>query len=117
MILGQQLINDNGISGIALAFFTALFALVGTLAKLAFDDRKERRNEARIQQQQLADAIESARIAAKNAEEARTNTKNVSNGFAGGVLAKLERLSEQVSELAISQQKHLLWHQENEKEK
>ncbi len=106
MLLATGLINDNGISQIALAFFTALFGMVGWLIKVRFDERGK-----------IDNAEEQARIAAESAAKAAANTQNVSNGFAGSVLGKLQRIDENVDELSDSLRAHLEWHLRQEEKK
>jgi len=105
-----ELINDNGISAIALTFFTALFGAVATVLVQVIKSK----NAAR-------EAAEKADEAQAKAEAARKNTVNVSNGFAGGVDKKLTFLVDEVSRLrdAVdrteqSVRKHLEYHLEKE---
>ncbi len=103
-VAAESFINSNGISAIALAFFTALFSMVGWLLKIVHDDKKETR-----------DAKRAAIQAAESAKTVEANTKNVSNGFASGVLGKLQRIEDKVDDVATAQREHLEWHLEREK--
>lgn len=111
MLLSADLINTNGISQIALAFFTALFGMIGWLIKLRYDERKELRDARKA----VEEARKEAKTAAENAAEASSNTRNVSNGFARNVLGKLERIDEKVDALSDAIRDHLEWHLEKEK--
>lgn len=102
MLVAQELINQNGISQIALGFFTALLTVVGILLKMVYDDRKETRA-----------ARKEASKAAESAAKAVANTKNVSNGFAGGVLEELRQIREGQQDLSATLNRHLEWHIEN----
>ncbi len=104
MTLSAELINSNGISTIALAFFTALFSMVGYLIKARIEEKKE-----------IQDAKTAADKAAKSAQAIAANTKNVSNGFASTVLDRLERIDAKVDAIAEAQRDHLEWHLEREK--
>ncbi len=106
MLLSADLINTNGISQIALAFFTALFGMVGWLIKIRYDERKE-----------IRDAKEQAKIAAESAGGVAANTKNVSDGFAGTVLGGLRRIDERLDTLEEAQREHLQWHLHQKEEK
>lgn len=110
MVLGQELINDNGISAIALTFFTALFGMLGILINAVFKDRSERRADNQA-------AIEAANKAAESATKVEANTKNVSNGFASKVLGELSQIRAGQQELQQSFTDHLKWHLEREGEK
>lgn len=102
----DQFFNSNGISEIAFAFFTALFGFASVQLKISADTRKEARNAAQ------------AATEAKNSGEATiTNTKNVSNGFAGNVLGELRKLNEGQQKLADSFKEHLEWHLDQEGKK
>lgn len=103
----DQLINDNGISIIALSFFTALFGMIGILINAVFKDRSERRAANK-------EAVDAAIKAAESAEKVEANTKNVSNGFASKVLGKLSDLQSGQQELQQAFTDHLKWHLERE---
>jgi cation transport regulator ChaB len=107
MVLGQELINDNGISAIALAFFTALFGMVGTIIVTIYKDRRERREAQQA-------ATEAALKAASSAEKVEANTKNISNGFAGKVLGELSQIRAGQNDLQQQFADHLRWHLERE---
>lgn len=96
-LLGQELISSNGISPVALGFFTALFGMLSTLITMHYRDRKE-----------IRDARKASEEAAESAQRAQANTENVSNGFAGSVLAILKRLDERLDA-------HIEWHLENDR--
>ncbi len=104
MTLAAELINLNGISVIALSFFTALFGMVGWLIKVRQDEKKE-----------IRDAKRAAEVTAESVETIVQNTKNVGNGFASRVLGKLERIYEKVDALEEAHTKHLEWHLERDK--
>lgn len=98
-------VNENGISPIAMGLLTALLTVVGYILKIVLDNRKETR-----------DGNQAAFEAKESAETAAKNTKNVSNGFAGTVLARLQRIDEGQQELSASINRHLEWHLAKEKE-
>ena len=103
MILSQQLVNDNGISMIALGFFTGLFGMLGILINAVFKDRSERRESA-IRAEQAANK------AAASADKVVENTKNISNGFANRVLGELSEIRKENAEQANALRKHVEWH-------
>lgn len=105
MVLAE-LVNDNSISGTALAFFTATLGAVTTV----FIQNLKMKNDAR-------EAAINAGKAQEAAEKARENTTNVSNGFASGVGRKLDYLVTEVSRIREIQDStnekittHLEWH-------
>lgn len=111
MIMSAELINDNGISAIALAFFTALFGAISAI----FVQISKSKTAAR-------EAAKKANEASTKAEAARKNTVNVSNGFAGDVDKKLtvivnevQRISKHQDDIAHSLREHLGWHISKEK--
>jgi hypothetical protein len=110
VIEAQELINDNGISAIALTFFTALFGMVGTVILAIYRERSERRAAQQ-------EATEAANKAAESAAQVAANTKNVSNGFAGRVLGELSQIREGQQELQSAFTEHLKWHLEKESKK
>ena len=95
MIEAGQLINDQGISAIALAFFTAMFGGLALIFQQNWDSRKK------------------AKEARDAAVMAQKNTENVSNGFASGVDRKLDRIIVQQSDLETALREHLQWHTEH----
>lgn len=99
MILSQQLVNDNGISYVALGFFTALLGLVGIIVKEVYATKRAQ-----------LEAKEAAQVAAEKAEEATANTKNVSNGFAGKVLGELSEVRMGLEKLNTALREHIEWH-------
>ncbi len=110
MFYGQELINDNGISAIALAFFTALFAAVSSIGVAIVNNRKKT--------EELKDVTvkvgKSAKHAAESAEKAKENTENVSNGFVGRMDRKLDQLIQTTDEVQTALTKHLEWHLDKE---
>lgn len=99
-------LNDNSISTVAFAFFTAL---TGGIATVIVQSIKSK--------QAIREAALKANEAATKAEEARKNTVNVSNGFAGGVDTKLTHLIAALSRLQTTSDQtqesvrgHLEWH-------
>lgn len=103
MVGAVEFINDNGISQVALAFFTALFTMVGGVITLIIGNRKESR-----------EAKEAAIEAKESSQKAITNTKNISNGFAGNVLGKLSQIDGKVDALSDAINRHLEWHMREE---
>lgn len=99
MLLATELVNDNGISGIALALFTAIIGGITTIIV------------TQLQLKTKAKEAANAALEAKDeAVQAKQNTVNVSNGFASGVGAKLDRIIESQEETATALRKHLEWH-------
>lgn len=99
LALAQDLVNDNSISAIALTFFTALIGGVVTIIVALIQVKNK------------------AKDAADAAQEARSNTVNVSNGFASGVDKKLTRIiDEQIrvretqDQISQALREHLEWH-------
>jgi hypothetical protein len=101
-VFGQELISENGISVIAAAFFTALFAAVSAIGVQIVKNRGEVRD--------LRDVTVEA---AEHAENAEKNTVNVSNGFARKVDTKLDQIIRKQDELEGSIREHLEWHLNN----
>lgn len=83
MYFAQEIISDNGISAVALGFFT----LISTIG-VALIQRQKRVENA------VGEAAESANKAHESATEAQANTKNVSNGFAARMDKKLDSLGD-----------------------
>jgi Na+/glutamate symporter len=103
MILAQEFVNDNSISAIALTAFGIIISGVVTII-VALINVKNKAKEA-------ADA----------AQEARSNTTNISNGFASGVDKKLTRIIDEQIRVRASQdeihrslREHLEWHLDKE---
>lgn len=95
----EGLITDNGISGIALAFFSAILTAVGGTVV------------AVLQLKTKATEAQSAALEAKaEAEQARKNTTSISNGFAGGVDRKLDLIINEQIKQKDTLQRHLEWH-------
>lgn len=110
MLMSAELVNDNGISSVALVFFTALFGAIATVLVQVIKSKTAAR-----------EAAEKANEAQEKAEAARANTVNVSNGFAGGVDRKLTVIVDEVQRVSKGQDKlyqalqdHLQWHLEKE---
>lgn len=108
-----EVVNDNSISGIALAFFATLITGVVTVLIQVIKSK-----------QAIREAGSDASDAAKKAEQARKNTENVSNGFASGVDRKLTFIIDEISRLksiadntSESVTNHLEWHLEKESKK
>jgi hypothetical protein len=106
MLLAGELINDNGTSSVAFAFFTALLA---TTSATIIGIIKVR--------QDAKEAKDNALEASTAAKKAQTNTTNVSNGFASSVGGKLDSLIDgqiqirrAVDDQADALRKHLEWH-------
>lgn len=106
MVLSAELINDNGTSSVAFAFFTALLGAVTTIIGLLLKTKSEAREAA-----QKADE---ARVEATKAKE---NTVNVSNGFASGVDKRLEVIVTTLQGIDEAMRDHLQWHLEQEGKK
>jgi hypothetical protein len=99
VLLAQELVNDNGISAIALSFFTALFAMVGTVLVAVIQNRNRT--------ERLKNAVDQT---AESAEAAKENTVNVSNGFTSRMDRKFDTVIENQDKLERAFQKHLEWH-------
>jgi hypothetical protein len=82
MYLAQELINDNGISAIALGFFSMIAAIGVALIQ---------------RQRKVENAVNEA---AESANQAQKNTENVSNGFTARMDKKLDSLGDGVMLLA-----------------
>lgn len=93
------LINDNSISGIALACFAIVISGIVTVVVQQLQIRAKQ-NEAK----------EAAFAAAKSADEAKANTQNVSNGFANRMDRKLDTIANNQEELSTALRDHLEWH-------
>lgn len=96
MIFGQELINDNGISTIALGFFSVLLTALTTIGVALI-------NRTRKIENGVSEAAENAAIA-------KQNTVNVSNGFTRRMDTKLDRITESQEELSKALREHLEWH-------
>jgi hypothetical protein len=99
MFLAQELINDNGISTIAIGFFTALFGCVSAIAVGIFQLKGKAR-----------DAEMAALEARDEAVSVKENTKNVSNGFANSVDVRLDRIMANQEDLSRALREHIKWH-------
>jgi cbb3-type cytochrome oxidase subunit 3 len=99
MTVGAQFLNDNGISAVALAFFTALFGAIGAVFVQG------------IQAKQKAEEAKHAALETKQeAEQAKLNTESIANGFAGNVDRKLNQIITEQKEMGKAFRKHLEWH-------
>lgn len=108
--LAQELVNDNGVSPVALAFFTALFGGMFTALVQIYKIKHT-----------TSEAASNANEAREKAEEARDNTVNISNGFAGkmdkrtqAITDSILRLQTSVDKTNASLTKHLEYHLERE---
>lgn len=99
MILASELINDNGISSIAAAAFTALFTAIAAVIVGVFQIKSK-----------AVEAKDAALETKQEAEQARKNTANIANGFAGSVDRKLDRIIDKQSGLEATLRDHLEWH-------
>lgn len=104
--LADGIINDNGISAFALAFFTALFGAVGAVFV------QNRQTKAK-----LSEAQDVALETKAQAEKATRNTESTANGFAGNVGRKLDRIIEKQDNLSAAFQNHLEWHVDHPNER
>lgn len=104
--LATQFINANGISAIALAFFTALFGAVSAVFIQNIQTKAK-----------LAEAKDVALETKAEAEKAKKNTEHTANGFASEVDRKLTHIINEQEKLSGSFQKHLEWHIENPQRK
>lgn len=99
-------INDNGTSSVALGFFSLIIGgLVTVLVQVVKSKYAAR------------EAAEKADEAKHVAEQAKANTTNISNGFAGGVDKRLDYIVSTLSRVDESITKHLEWHLEKETRK
>ena len=106
MVFAEAFINDNGISGVALAFFTALLGAISATIIGVFQIRNK-----------VANSEQATVEAREEAKQARKNTSAISNGFASGIDGKLDRILDQQDSLMERQnafsaalRKHLEWH-------
>lgn len=99
MFLASEVVNDNGISSLALAFFTALFAMLTPVLVQVFKNKTAVRN--------LRDAVDTA---AESAEAAKENTASVSNGFTSRLDRRFDSLDKKQDRLNELFQSHLEWH-------
>ncbi len=86
----------NTVSGVVLG---VLLILVGGFAWLANGVYKTRTE---------------ARAAKESSQHVEHNTRNVSNGFAGNVVGKLDHIVREVDKLQNAHADHLKWHLERE---
>ena len=112
MYIAGELVNNNGVSSVALTFFIALLSAVSATFLAVYKVRLEAK-----------EAKENAIQANEAAEKARKNTVYVSNGFASSVDGKLDgiiksqiQIRRAVDEQAASLRKHLEWHLTKERE-
>lgn len=98
----EGVLNDNSISTVAFAFFTAITTgIAGIVVAL-------------VQLKTKATEAQRAALEAKvEAEQAKQNTTSISNGFAGNVGRKLDRITELTLENNRAIREHLSWHLDN----
>jgi hypothetical protein len=106
MVQASELINDNGISAIALAFFTAMFAAIGGMARWIYQLIRK-----------ADDAKEAADLAAEEAKKTQNNTAGLANGFAGSVGAKLDSILAKQDRLEEAFRGHLEHHLEHDSQR
>lgn len=106
MINAAELVAAGGPSAPVWAFFTAIsLGIIGLIAQQLA--AKKAANEAKIE----------ASKSAESAATAAANTSNISNGFAGKVDRKLDRIIREQDSLSNAFREHLEWHLNNSKEK
>lgn len=99
MIIAEELVAPGGPSAPVWAFLTAItVALLGVIAQQI--SAKRAANEAKME----------AAKAAKNSQKAQENTAGISNGFAGSVGRKLDRIITNQDSLETAFRDHLEWH-------
>lgn len=106
MNIADQIINGNGISGVALAFFTVMIPLLITIVSGVFALMSQQRKANNA----AGKAADKADIAAANSSKAAANTQSISNGFADRVDGKLDRIIYRQDTMEKAIQKHLEWH-------
>jgi len=100
-IIAADLVAPGGPSAPVWAFLTAIgLGILGIIGQQI--SAKRAANEAKIK----------AAEAAVNAKAASENTANISNGFAGNVDSKLNRILGKQEQLEVSFREHLEWHLE-----
>lgn len=104
MNIAESLVVDNSFYTFAIAFVTGLFALLAIVAKGVFETRKTTR-----------EAKDEAKAANQSAKKAQANTLNISNGFAGTVVEKLETIERKTDDIGKAFRDHLGWHLDKEK--
>lgn len=108
LFLAAENVAPGGPSAPAWAFFTGIsLAVLGILAQQlkAHSDLRQLKIEA-------GEAKSEASKAAKSAKTVIENTTPVSNGFAGKVVAQLDRIIEEQDRQGDAIRKHLEWHLE-----
>lgn len=110
-MMAQELVNENGISAIALAFFSTMIPLLIVIAKGVFDTRATSRDA----RQEASNASRKASKAVESAEAAQQNTQSVSNGFTSDVLGALRRVETKIDKQTEALQNHLEWHLQERK--
>jgi hypothetical protein len=101
-MLAAELVSPGGPSAPVWAFFTAItLAILGIIGQQV--SAKRAANEAKIE----------AAKAAKNSRQASENTANLSNGFAGNVDSKLNRILGKQDDMERAFREHLEWHLDN----
>jgi hypothetical protein len=91
----MELFNSNGISYVAAAFFTGLFAFLGVIYTKTDKGQK------------------AASDAANKASNAADKADNVSNGFTEDIKTSLTEILEKQEELNKAMRDHFQWHIEN----
>ena len=88
MYLAQEFVNDNSISGIALAFFTALFGMVATITVAAL----KQRGDIKVTKES---SLSTGRLVERKLD----------------ILAKNhDRLESQIDDLQAAIRDHMSWH-------
>ena len=106
MFIAEELVAQGGPSAPVWAFLTAItIGILGIIGQQM--SAKRAANEAKLE----------AGKAAKNSQEANTNTTSLANGFASSVNDKLNRIMRKQDQLDDRFTKHLEWHVDNPKDK
>lgn len=108
MFLGAELVNDNGISTVALGFFTALFGAISATVIGVFQ-LKAKANEAR---DAALLAKDQAQKSTETVQKVQENTAGIANGFSSRMDRKLDTVITNQNELAKAFREHLEWHLE-----
>lgn len=106
MNLADGLVASGGPSAPVWAFFTAISVALLAVIGQQISARKAA-NEAKI----------ASAKAAENSLAAKENTANISNGFAGSVGNKLDRIISEQIKLSDAFRDHLEWHVNNPPQK
>lgn len=99
MTVLAEVVNDNSISAYSIALFgTMLTAISATIVGI-------------YQVRHRTDETKTVALEAKaEAQKAKSNTENISNGFASNVDRKLNRIIEQQLSTDNALREHLEWH-------